>query len=262
MTLLDDIEGPHQKLIRPSGGCHNCPRRRVDFVPATLPKAQLIFLGEAPGATEVKEQEGFTGKSGELLRSVALEYGITEFAVSNVVHCRPPENAAPNKKVIDCCLSQFVLDEIRDYSIVVLVGSVPLQALFPKAKAWHFRGNLAYHPDFPEQRFYTMYHPAYILRNRGGTIEEEFKQQMSRLARIVRGEAEQDWNEAHGIEPEVDRSGWEIADIDDFRALIAQMNGNRGDLNRDNLQEHFDGMRRMVPSSRSTVNRWFRKELN
>ena len=75
-------------------------------------------------------------------------------------------------------------------------------------------------------------------------------------------EAEQDWNEAHGIEPEVDRSGWEIADIDDFRALIAQMNGNRGDLNRDNLQEHFDGMRRMVPSSRSTVNRWFRKELN
>lgn len=189
--LLDGITGAHEKLIRPSGGCHNCPRRRVDFVPATLPQARLICVGEAPGATEVQTQEGFTGRSGTLLRTVFAEYGITEFALTNTVHCRPPENTKPNKKTIDCCLSQFVLDEISDYKIVVLVGGVPLQALFPQAKAWHFRGNIAYHPDFPEQRFYAIYHPAYILRN--PAAEPEFKQQIERLARIVRGEPAMDW---------------------------------------------------------------------
>lgn len=197
MSLLDEIEGAHRKTLIVSGGCYNCPRKKVDFVPATLRKGPVIWLGEAPGATEVEEQEGFTGSSGELLRRIADEVGVPEpWSFSNAIHCRPPENATPKPKEIQCCLSQFVLDEIRGYPVVVLVGNVPLQALFPKATATHFRGNVAWHPDFPGQRFYAIYHPAYILRRRD--LEDEFRRQLARLARIAKGEPEPEWRLVRG----------------------------------------------------------------
>lgn len=185
MSLIAEILGEsHQKLLRPSGGCHNCPRKRIDFVPATLREGKILVLGEAPGKTEVEEQEGFTGASGQLLRSSLREVGIPlEYvSFSNTVHCRPPDNATPTAKEISCCLSQFVLDEIRGYPIVVLAGGTPLKALFPNAKGNRFRGNVAWHPDFPGTRFFSIYHPAYILRRKD--MEGEFRQQIERLGRI------------------------------------------------------------------------------
>lgn len=196
MSLLDSIEVPRRTLIV-SGGCHNCPRKRVDFVPATLRKGPVLWLGEAPGATEVQEQEGFTGKSGELLRRVASLVKVPlPWSFSNTIHCRPPENATPKPAEVQCCLSQFVLEEIRGYPVVVLAGNVPLQALFPKAQGTHFRGNVAWHPDFPGQRFYATYHPAYILRR--PDLEPEFQKQLERLARIARGEPKPAWSVLEG----------------------------------------------------------------
>lgn len=196
MSLLDSIEGAHQKLLRPSGGCHNCPRKLVDFVPATLPTVKILWLGEAPGAVEVEEGRGFVGRAGELLRRDAGAAGLDVEAVSNIIHCRPPKNATPKPKEISCCLSQFGLDEIRGYPIVVLCGSVPLAALFPKARANRYRGNVAHHPDFPGQRFYAIYHPAYILRR--PDLEDRFHQQLKRLYRIVQGEPPLSWQVVQG----------------------------------------------------------------
>ncbi len=201
-SLLDAIEGSHQKLLRPSGGCHNCPRKRVDFVPATLRKTKVLFLGEAPGATEVEKQEGFVGKAGELLRKHAGLVGIDDFSLTNTIHCRPPNNVAPKPKEVECCLSQLILDEIRGYPIVVMCGSAALQALFPsrgsvKTLASHYRGNVAHHPDFPEQQFYMIYHPSYILRN--PRLEGRvFRQQMERLGRLCAGEPPRDWQVLQG----------------------------------------------------------------
>jgi uracil-DNA glycosylase family 4 len=196
MTLMDQI-GAKRRILNVSGSCGTCPRKRVDFVPPTLRQGSILWLGEAPGATEVEEQEGFAGRSGQLLRRIAAEYQVPEpWSFSNTIHCRPPDNATPKPKEISCCLSQFVLDEIRGYPIVVLAGSVPLKALFPGAKGSHFRGNVAHHPDFPGQRFYAIYHPSYILRN--PWMEQEFRQQIERLGRIARGEAERTWQLVRG----------------------------------------------------------------
>ncbi len=196
MTLLDQIEGAHQRLLRPSGGCHNCPRRLIDFVPATLPKTNVLFVGEGPGATEVEKGEGFIGRSGQVLRKEATRVGIKVFACTNIVHCRPPNNATPKPKEVSCCLSQFVLDEIRDYSIVVLCGTPALTALFPGAKANRFRGNVAHHPDFPGIKFYHIYHPAFILRR--PDLKGQFAQQMERLGRIAAGEPPRTWQIMEG----------------------------------------------------------------
>lgn len=212
MSLLDAIEDSHRRVLTPSGGCHNCPRRRVDFVPPTLRQTQTLWLGEAPGENEVTNQEGFTGKSGELLRRSARQWaGLTDeqMSFSNVIHCRPPNNATPSPKEVSCCLSQFVLDEIRGYPIVVLCGHTPLTALFPKAQGTHFRGNVAWHPDFPGQRFYNIYHPAYILRR--PDLTDQFRQQLERLGRILRGEPAPKWKLHQGGSPEF------------FEALRAQL---------------------------------------
>ena len=193
MSLFDLIEGSRRKMLNPSGGCHDCPRRKVDFVPATLHKTPLLWLGEAPGETETKTGEGFTGRSGELLRKGASEWAGLEppYSMSNILHCRPPNNAAPKPKEIACCLSQYGMDEIKDFPVVVMCGNTPLQALFPGAKAGHFRGNVAWHPDFPGQRFYNIYHPAFILRRQD--LKDEFRKQLERLGRIVRGEPAPAW---------------------------------------------------------------------
>lgn len=74
-------------------------------------------------------------------------------------------------------------------------------------------------------------------------------------------EAEQEWNQTHEIETVDDRTGWPIARVGDFRAIL-KANGNQADLTKENLQSHFDKMGRLVPSSQSTIDRWFREELN
>jgi len=192
MSLLDIAAGAHQKLLQPSGGCHNCPRKLVDFVPATLALGKVLWLGEAPGETEVEKQEGFVGSTGQLLRREAAAAGVPEpWSFSNAIHCRPPNNATPKPKELECCLSQFVLDEIRDYPFVVMCGAVALSTLFPKALSTHYRGNIAWHPDFPGQRFYNIYHPSYISRR--PELKGAFKRQLERLARIVAGEPAPPW---------------------------------------------------------------------
>lgn len=185
MGLLKYVDGAQEKMLRPTGGCRNCPRKRVDLVQATLLNGKVLWLGDVPGETDVAEQEGFTGASGELLRKAAREFRVPEpWSFSNIVHCRPPNGAAPTDKEVSCCLSQYTLEEIRGYPFVVLCGNVPLSALFPEAKASHYRGNVLWHADFPEQRFYPIYHPSYVLRRRD--LMGEFRQQIERLARIVR----------------------------------------------------------------------------
>jgi len=73
-------------------------------------------------------------------------------------------------------------------------------------------------------------------------------------------EEQADWNQEHGIAPQVDRSGWKPANVSDFRRLLAGLNGDRPNLTKDNLQEYFDKEHKVVPSQ-TTVDRWWREEL-
>lgn len=181
---LQDLLSDTEQFLKVQGGCSTCPRKLIDFVPATLNPAKLIIVGEAPGATEVTQGEGFTGKSGQVLRSALRSAGITEYALTNTVHCRPPENKTPAEKEISCCMNQHVMSEVSPYPIVVLAGAVPTNAFFP-GMGYQVRGNLAYHPDFPSSRFFSMLHPAAIGYD--PKRKDEFYQQVDRLGRILKG---------------------------------------------------------------------------
>lgn len=199
MSLLrKQLSGAHLKVLRPSGGCHNCPRRRKEFVEASLADGSILFIGETPEQSAVDSGMPFSGSTGNMLRRFAKEAGVPgPYSFTYSTHCRTPEAKATDKAV-QCCLSQFVLDEIKNYSIVVLCGNLPLQTLFPGARADHFRGNVAWHPDFPNTRFYTTYAPGYIAQR--PDLEDEFRGHIQRLGRIARGEKAPTWQLVRGAE--------------------------------------------------------------
>lgn len=199
MSLLSQIASANLKVLRPSGGCHNCPLspQLPNTVPAALRPGKVLFIGERPGEADVREGEPFSGKAGEKLRTAALLAGVPEpWSFTNLTHCRPPDNRLPKPKEVESCMSQYILDEARDYSYVVLLGNTPLTAFFPKAKGRSFRGNFALHPDFPGVRFYNMYHPAYLFRR--PDLEDEFDRHMERLGRVARGEGPPAWKLVRG----------------------------------------------------------------
>ena len=196
MSLLDQVAGAQLRVLNPSGSCYTCPRKRIDMVSATLVDGPIIWLGEAPGQKDVDEQDAFAGESGAFLRKEAAKAGIPEpWSYTYTTHCAAPDEEI-NPKAVQCCLSQFVLDEIRGYPIVVLLGNAPLTALFPGAKGTHFRGNFAHHPDFPGQRFYAIWHPSYLLRR--PDLLQQWQKHLERLGRVARGEAEQEWTSVRG----------------------------------------------------------------
>ena len=89
--------------------CTRCPlaagRTQVVFGMGR-PDADLLFVGEGPGAAEDKQGLPFVGRSGKLLdRLLAEELGITrdECYIANVVKCRPPENRDPRPDEIAAC---------------------------------------------------------------------------------------------------------------------------------------------------------------
>lgn len=180
VSLLDVLGPPQTSFLQYKGGCSTCPRKLVDFVPAVHRPNGIISVGEAPGETEVRTKEGFTGKSGVFYREVLREIGIIDASWTNVVHCRPPNNDTPGDREISCCMAQHTQKDVRGYPFVVLLGSIAFHAFYPGSDIRHFRGNLAYHPDYPDQRFFTTWHPAAVLRNRP-SLEEEFRRHIRRL---------------------------------------------------------------------------------
>lgn len=195
MSLLEQILGPGHQLIQPEGGCHSCPladRKANHFVPSTTPgNAKLIVVGEGPGRDEVAQNEGWVGRAGQHLRQEFSVAGITSFDYTNCVHCRPPNNETPNDRAVRACLNQYVKDEVKGYPIVVLAGNSAAKAFFPGVNPQKLRGNAAFHPDYPGQRFYTMYHPAYAIRGRNAG--QKFTKQVRRLARILEEPVETPW---------------------------------------------------------------------
>lgn len=187
---LSDLFVDKQKILKDyAGGCATCPRKLNDYVPPTLRPTRMIIVGEAPGETEVEKQEGFTGKSGQTIRGALRDVGISEmdYSLSNTIHCRPPENRDPKDKEISCCMNEHVTLEVKDYPLVVLSGNIAANAFFP-GNATKVRGNLAYHPDFPNSRFFSILHPAAIGYD--PKRKEEFYKQIARLGRIFHGDTE------------------------------------------------------------------------
>lgn len=130
------------------------------------PAAELVFVGEGPGANEDEQGIPFVGKAGQLLDKMIGAMGVrpTDVYICNVVKCRPPDNRTPQPNEANACLPYLVaqLDVVRPRAIVALgrCAAENLGATTPEGRDW--RGKWTEWRGVP---VLSTYHPAYLLRN-------------------------------------------------------------------------------------------------
>ncbi|HSK43238.1 MAG TPA: uracil-DNA glycosylase [Candidatus Binatia bacterium] len=158
------------KLIREDiGDCTRCRlhkgRTNLVFGVGNV-NADLMFVGEGPGADEDAQGEPFVGRAGQLLNNMISAMGIKreDVYIANVVKCRPPRNRTPEKDECDTC-SPFLMRQIDVIKpkVIVALGAVAAKNLLAVNDSMaNLRGRWY---DFRDSKLLVTYHPAYLLRD-------------------------------------------------------------------------------------------------
>ena len=157
------------------------------------PDADLMFIGEGPGADEDLKGEPFVGRAGQLLTDI-IERGMgmqrAEVYICNVVKCRPPGNRNPEPDEVEAC-EPFLFRQIEIVKprVIVGLGTFAVQSVLkvktPISKLrgiWHEVRGIKMMPTF---------HPAYLLRNPGDKrlVWSDIQDVMRTLGRPIPGRA-------------------------------------------------------------------------
>jgi DNA polymerase len=177
------------------GDCQRCrlagTRKTIVFGQGN-PEAELMFVGEAPGADEDEQGLAFVGRAGQLLTDI-IEKGMklrrADVFIANVIKCRPPQNRNPEPDEILSC-QPFLEAQIRAIQPRVIVGLGKFGAhwlLKTAEPITRLRGRMGEFQGIPVM---PTYHPAYLLRNAAGKkdVWEDMKVVLKLLGRPVPGE--------------------------------------------------------------------------
>jgi len=151
------------------GDCHRCRlaqgRRSIVFGEGN-PRAELIFVGEGPGADEDEQGRPFVGRAGKLLNRLIQFVGMKrqDVYICNVVKCRPPGNRTPAPDEVATC-SPFLIRQIQAIQprLLCCLGAPATKTLLGiKEGMTRIRGRFY---EFGRAKAFVTFHPAYILRN-------------------------------------------------------------------------------------------------
>ena len=151
------------------GDCRRCKlaggRHTIVFGEGN-PHAELVFVGEGPGADEDEQGRPFVGRAGQLLNRMIQMIGMKreEVYICNVVKCRPPGNRTPEKDEIETC-SPFLfrqLEALKPRLICCLGAPAVKTVLGIKEGITKIHGQFF---DFANSKALATVHPAYVLRN-------------------------------------------------------------------------------------------------
>jgi uracil-DNA glycosylase len=180
-TVTDPVAA--LKLIREDlGDCTRCKlhkqgRKQIVFGVGN-PRAELMFVGEGPGADEDMQGEPFVGRAGQLLNNMIKAMGVRreDVYIANVVKCRPPGNRTPERDECETC-SPFLMRQIAVVKpkVVVALGAVASKSLLAmNASMSELRGRFydftpagarSSDPNWKGTKLAVTYHPAYLLRD-------------------------------------------------------------------------------------------------
>ena len=144
------------------------------------PHAELMFVGEGPGADEDQQGEPFVGRAGQLLTKIIGAMGQSRETVyiANIVKCRPPDNRKPLPDEMSTC-KPFLFQQIAAIrpKVIVALGATGVEGLFAEKDCritrvrgqWREIEGVAVMPTF---------HPSYILRQGGDTLRSEAGRQL------------------------------------------------------------------------------------
>ncbi len=161
-----------EEVVKQCRKCRLCETRKNVVFGVGNREADIMFIGEGPGADEDTQGEPFVGKAGKLMNMAFDMLGIKreEVYIANIVKCRPPNNRNPQDDEAENCLdylrNQVILVKPK---IIVLLGSVALKNILGKEYGitasrgkWVERKGILYMPTW---------HPAALLRDENKKID-------------------------------------------------------------------------------------------
>ena len=144
---------------------HRLGRRQIVFGVGN-PSADLMFVGEAPGADEDIQGVPFVGRAGQLLTKIieAIDLKREDVYIANVIKCRPPDNRNPEPDEVEQCEPFLVnqIDAIRP-RVIVALGTFAAKALLKtQDPISRLRGRVF---EYRGAKLIPTFHPAYLLRS-------------------------------------------------------------------------------------------------
>jgi DNA polymerase len=193
-SLFDDAPAASpddtlERIREDIGECTRCKlhegRTHIVFGEGN-PNAELMFVGEGPGADEDATGRPFVGAAGRLLDRIieAIGFKRDDVYIANVVKCRPPGNRKPEKDESSTC-QQFLfrqIDVIRP-KVIVALGNTPVESLLGlKLGITKARGEFY---DYHGMKLMPTFHPAYLLRDptKKREVWEDMKKVRAELGR-------------------------------------------------------------------------------
>jgi len=130
------------------------------------PAAELMLVGEAPGADEDIQGRPFVGRAGQLLMQMirAIQFERGDVYIANVLKCRPPENRPPEPDEVKSC-SPFLWKQIAIIKpkVILALGTFAAQMLIGSKSSISFLRGRVY--EMPFGRVIATYHPSFLLRS-------------------------------------------------------------------------------------------------
>ena len=171
------------------GDCQRCKlaggRKTIVFGEGN-PHAELVFVGEGPGADEDEQGLPFVGRAGQLLNRMIQVIGMKrkEVYICNVVKCRPPGNRTPEKDEIETC-SPFLFRQLEAISprLICCLGAPAVKTILGiKEGITRIHGQFY---DFATSKALATVHPAYVLRN--PREEKILREDFEKIREFLRG---------------------------------------------------------------------------
>ncbi len=148
--------------------CALCETRTQTVFGVGDPQADLMIIGEAPGADEDRAGEPFVGRAGQLLTRMLQAIGLERDRVfiANILKCRPPGNRDPRPEEVRACELYLARQiELVSPRVILSVGRVSAQCLLrTDAPIGRLRGRW-HRLGATDRPLYVTYHPAYLLRS-------------------------------------------------------------------------------------------------
>lgn len=189
-TPVSTLETPLEAIRADLGECTRCKLhtlgRQMIVFGSGNPNADLMFVGEAPGADEDEQGVPFVGRAGQLLTKIIEAIGLRreDVYIANVIKCRPPGNRNPEPDEVATC-EPFLFRQIDHIKprVIVALGTFAAHALLKTdVPISRIRGKLH---DYRGAQLIPTFHPAYLLRSpeRKREVWEDMKLVKSLLER-------------------------------------------------------------------------------
>src|SRR3989344_4216384 len=174
--------------------CQRCPalcesRTQVVFGSGNE-NAEILFIGEAPGANEDREGMPFCGASGKVLDQLLLSINLSreDIFITNTLLCRPPENRNPLSEEVENCRDRLdELIKIMKPEVIVTIGNYATNRIINKTGINSIRGKVfSINKEGREIKIVPVIHPAnYLYSGRNPELLQRMKEDFKVISQII-----------------------------------------------------------------------------